>query len=102
MLIFTDRSALLDRIRKEYPQLEQVQHEYLASRTIEETDARLEQNVQEWIRGEELSDIWIGAFCIGMVMSIRGGRDFLWALEDLSAYARDPVAGETRIWRVKR
>lgn len=102
MLNSIDKSALLRRIRNEYPKLDQVQCEYLARQTIEETDSRLEQNVQEWIRKEELSDIWIGSYCVGMVMGIRGGSDFLWALSDLSSYARDPVAGEALIWRVRR
>lgn len=102
MLKNTDKNALLDRIREEYPVFNQMQYERLLARTIEQTDERLERNVAEWLRGDKLSDIWIGRYCVNMVMQIQGGTDFLWALDVLSRYAIDPAVGERLIWRSKR
>ena len=72
-----------------------------AERLVAETDERLEPNVAEWIAGEPLSDIWLGQYCMGLVMRIQG-RGFLTALEALNCYAADPAKGESLIWRVSR
>lgn len=99
MLLHTDEAALADAIEKEFPSMEKAFCERYAKKVIAETDECLEENLNQWMRNEPLSEIWIGKYCIGMVLSIRGNRNFLDALDALNLYALDPAAGERRIWR---
>lgn len=101
MLKKTEPSALAEAVRKASPGLSAELSEAYAARLAAETDERLEENVRQWMSGEELTDVWIGAYSVGMVMEIQGGG-FLAALEALNAYSRDPKTGEPKIWRPVR
>ena len=102
MLKKTDRQKLTEAISQAIPGLEHSACENFAVRIIRETDDRLEDNVREWMEHRPISDIMIGKYCVGMIMAIRGDKDFLSALETLSLYASNPELGECQIWRVIR
>lgn len=102
MLRRTDEQALTDAIKDAFPSMEAALCADRARSIIEKTDERLEENVGQWMRKEPLSEIWIGRYCVGMVMSIRGDNSFLEALEALSLYGSNPSAGERRIWRTRQ
>ena len=51
-----------------------------AEELLADLDPRLTSNLMEWMEGKEISDVWIGKYCINAIMSIRGDRDFLGAL----------------------
>ncbi len=102
MLANTDIRALTEAILTTAPQMSAELCGGYAERLISETDERLEINVRQWMDGEPLTDVWIGGYCIGMVMQIRGNKDFLGALDAMNAYAKDPAVGELKIWRTMR
>lgn len=102
MLRRTDEKALADAIREAFPAMDAALCADRARRVIAKTDERLEDNVGQWMRGEPLSEIWIGRYCVGMVMAIRGDNCFLEALEALSLYGSNPSSGERRIWRTRQ
>lgn len=65
-------------------------------------DERLKLNLNEWIEGQNISDIWIGKYCINAIMSIRGDNDFLGALEAMNTYLHNEEDGIRLIWRGRR
>lgn len=97
-----DRERLYQTLRAEIPGMEDRWYRDRSDQILRDTDERLERNLEEWLSGSPLSDIWIGDYCVGMVLTIRGSTDVLSALEALSVYARDPERGERLIWRVAR
>lgn len=99
MLNHTDRTRLEQALRAAIPGMDDRWYRGSCEKILRETDERLEPNLEEWIAGDSLSDIWIGDYCVGMVLTIRGSTDVLAALEALSVYARDPERGERLIWR---
>lgn len=101
MLRNIEPGMLAEAVRKASGGLSKELSEAYSARLVSETDERLEENVREWLSGEELTDIWIGEYCVGMVMEIQN-CGFLTALESLNAYSRDPEAGEQKIWRPAR
>ena len=102
MLRQIDAGALAQAVRRAVPALGEAQCRAWAQRLVEETDPRLEENVRQWMEGEPLSDVWIGSYCVGMVMKIQGRNDFLSALEAMNRYTADPAAGARVIWRSVR
>lgn len=76
--------------------------EEYARKLVENTDERLMQNLSEWIVGNSISDIWIGKYCVNAIMSIRGDKDFLSALDAMNAYLVDEATGISMIWRGRR
>lgn len=73
-----------------------------AEELLADLDPRLTSNLMEWMEGREISDVWIGKYCINAIMSIRGDRDFLGALKAMNTYLHDEEAGISLIWRGKR
>ena len=94
-------AVLAEAIAAASPGLDWTLCESYAVRLVQETDGRLEGNVRQWMSGEPLSDIWIGKYCIGMVMAIQS-CGFLDALEALNAYCADADLVERKIWRAVR
>lgn len=99
MLAHIDEDKLKKRVAEALRGLSPEAIEKYAKRMIDETDERLETNVDEWIDGKPLSDIYIGKYCIDTVMQIQGQKGFLTALEALNCYAANPALGECKIWR---
>ena len=102
MLKQIERARLAQALHARIPGMDDKWYLRYCDTLLRETDERLEPNLEEWIAGAPLSDIWIGEYCVGMVLAIRGSEDVLAALEALSIYARDPQRGEKLIWRRTR
>ena len=102
MLKQMDRSRLEQALRTRIPGMDEAWYRSRCDALLRDTDERLEPNLEEWIAGAPFSDVWIGDYCVGMVLAIRGSTDGLAALEALSVYARDPERGERLIWRTTR
>ncbi len=66
-----------------------------AEELLADLDPRLTSNLMEWMEGKEISDVWIGKYCINAIMSIRGDRDFLGALKAMNTYLHDEEAEKT-------
>lgn len=94
-------AALAEAVAAATPGLDQSLCQALAARLVQETDERLEENVRQWMSGAPLTDVWIGKYCIGMVMALQS-CGFLEALEAMNAYCTDPELGERKIWRAVR
>ena len=99
MLRNTNADQLVAKLGQVMPGLGHDRLKAFADRMVRETDERLEPNVLEWLCDEPLTDIWIGQYCIGLVLKVQGRGDFLTALEALNCYASDPDLGERLIWR---
>ena len=96
-----DLEKLKAGIRAAYPMLREDGVQTAAEKILRETDERLLENLRQWCEGEEISDIWVGDYCINAIMAIRGDRDFLDALDAMNLYLRDPDIGVRRIWRLR-
>lgn len=94
--------VLIQKIKESSSGIDERVAEEYAKKVIENTDERLTQNLSEWISGKSISDIWIGKYCINAIMSIRGDRDFLSALEAMNTYLVDETTGISMIWRGRR
>lgn len=101
-MITIEKESLGKTISKHYPHMDSVWCEDYANKILIETDIRLEKNVKQWMNGEVLEDLWIGKYCIGAIMSIRGNEDFLSALDAMNLYLKDEEKGELKIWRTKK
>lgn len=97
-----DINCVVDKVCRETPELDRTRAEEFVKAVFDNLDERLIPNVQEWIEGRELSDIWIGKYCIGAIMSIHGDSDFLSALEAMNVYLHDEEKGTFLIWRGRR
>lgn len=95
-----EKSSLSQAIKRCHPEMDETWCGDYAERLIKETDARLEKNVIQWMKGEVIEDIWIDKYCIGFIMELRQNQDFLGALEAMNLYVQDKEDGERRIWRM--
>lgn len=60
-------------------------------------------NVEQWVRGEQITDIYAGKYSIPMIMEIWGRKDFLGALYTMIEYLTgDSDTAERRIWQMRR
>lgn len=100
-MIKVDKERVLQAIRRDNLLMKAEVMEKVADTILEHTDPRLEQNVIEWCDGAAITDIWIGKYCINAIMSIRGDKDFIGALEAMNLYLQDEDAGIWRIWRAR-
>lgn len=92
---------LVCRIKENCIGIDDAYAEEYAKKIISNTDERLIQNLNEWLHGKNISDLWIGKYCINAIMSIRGDKDFLSALEAMNTYLADEAEGIRLIWRGK-
>lgn len=100
-MINITNESIKKAIMRESPSIGEEVAAVLSDKIRETTDYRLEENVREWIEGKEISDLWVGKYCINAIMSIRGDKDFIDALETMSIYLNDEKKGINRIWRMK-
>ena len=101
-LMDISRDRLIEAIISRNITEEEHSAELIADTLLAETDDRLWQNLEEWINGKPISDLWIGEYCINAIMAIRDDDDFLDALLAMSLYLRDEQEGIRVIWRAKK
>ena len=97
-----NKMQLTEKAAQEYPYATREAVEARVERLCESLIPELEPNVAEWVEGKEISDIWIGDFCINKIKDIRRDDRFLDAMEALLLYAKDEKAGIRAIWRTKK
>lgn len=98
--IDTDRLAAL--LRERNPAMDPQYAKEYAENLAQNLDERLLPNLVQWMKGEEIANIWIGKYCVNAIMSIRGDTDFLSALEAMNTYLQDEEKGVCLIWRGRR
>ncbi len=97
-----DATELTDRIRLEYGFTQEAARAR-AMEALEKCPPVLAQNVEEWAKGEKLTDIYIGQYSMPMILAIWKSRDFLKALEAMSELAKgNTEIAELKIWNMRR
>lgn len=100
-MVNVNRESIIEAVKRDNPSIKEGAATLLSDRIKNSTDSRLEKNVREWIEGREITDIWVGKYCINAIMSIRGDKDFIDALEAMNLYLTDEKEGIRRIWRTR-
>ena len=97
-----DIKGLADRICQEYGFTQNTAQDK-AEQIVKNCPAVLAQNVEEWSKGQKLTDIYIGKYTLPMILTIWNSKDFLNALEVMSELEKGNVeAAEVRIWNLRR
>lgn len=90
---------------------EKLQAEYFMAKEAAAQNARdllkempscLIPNIDEWCRGDPLSDIYICGYSIPMVLSLWNSKDFLSALRVCCGLEKNYDDAVTKIWRMRR
>lgn len=101
-MIQIDVQKLEEKIHIEYHMSMEAAHE----RTLQvekRCPKQLYINVYQWIKGEEISDIYIGKYSLPMILSIWKSNDFLRALEVICELSQgDTEKAEFNIWEMRR
>lgn len=72
-------------------------------RTVGNCPVVLEQNVEEWSKGQKLTDIYTGKYTLPMILAIWNSKDFLKVLEVMIELEKGNVESvELRIWNMLR
>ena len=95
-------TSLAEALKKRNSTLDNERAIAQAKELTENLDPRLMPNLKEWVEGKEISDLWIGKYCVNAVMDIRGSKDFISALNAMNLYLKDENAGVRVIWRGRR
>ena len=97
-----DVTQLTDKIRLEYGFTEEAAQDR-AMKALENCPPALAQNVEEWTKGQKLTDIYISQYSLPMILSIWNSRDFLKALEVMIELAKgNTEIAELKIWNMRR
>lgn len=97
-----DVIRLTERIRLEYGFTQEAAQDK-AMQALEDCPAALAQNVEEWSRGENLTDIYISKYSLPMILAIWNNRDFLKALEVMKELEKgNKEIAELKIWNMRR
>lgn len=101
-MIQIDVQKLEEKIHIEYHMSMEVAHE----RTLQvekRCPKQLYINVYQWIKGDEISDIYIGKYSLPMIWDIWKSNDFLRALEVMCELSQgDTENAELKIWEMRR
>lgn len=101
-MIQIDVQKLEEKIHIEYHMSMEAAHE----RTLQvekRCPKQLYINVYQWIKGEEISDIYIGKYSLPMILDIWKSNDFLRALEVICELSQgDTEKAEFNIWEMRR
>lgn len=101
-MIQIDVQKLEEKIHIEYHMSMEAAHE----RTLQvekRCPKQLYINVYQWIKGEEISDIYIGKYSLPMILDIWKSNDFLRALEVMCELSQgDTEKAELKIWEMRR
>lgn len=74
-----------------------------AMQALEDCPVALAQNVEEWSKGQNLTDIFIGKYSLPMILAIWNSRDFLKALKVMGELAKgNNEVAELEIWHMRR
>ena len=97
-----NRTKLVDAIKKEKIFMDDVRCEGYADELLSGLDSRLISNVEQWINGEELTDIKIGKYSIKEIMKIRANNEFFDALDTMCKCIDNPEIADYFVWRFRR
>lgn len=101
-MIQIDRQKLEEKIHIEYHMSMEAAHE----RTLQvekRCPKQLYINVYQWIKGDEISDIYIGKYSLPMILDIWKSNDFLRALEVMCELSQGDIEkAEFNIWEMRR
>ena len=101
-MIQIDVQKLEEKIHIEYHMSMEAAHE----RTLQvekRCPKQLYINVYQWIKGDEISDIYIGKYSLPMILDIWKSNDFLRALEVMCELSQgDTEKAELKIWEMRR
>lgn len=95
-------NKLSAKIQEAYPWTTDEAAKARAERLVKHISDNLAVNVVEWLEGKEISDVWVGDYCVKMVMEIRGDHQFLEAIEALVLYDEDEKEGLREIWKTRK
>lgn len=109
----TRKQKLIERTKKEFGYTtEGAEREVTRLLAILGDAPQLLANVDEWLDGQPLTDVFVGKYCVRTVLVIRGcpdkpaalakRRDILNAIYALAVYAKDKRAGEALIFQIRR
>ena len=97
-----DITQLTDRIRLEYGITQKVEQDR-SLQALENCPPALVQNLEEWAKGQKLTDIYIGQYSLPMILAIWKNRDFLKAMEVMTELAKgNTEIAEMKIWNMRR
>lgn len=97
-----DVTQLTDRICLEYGSTQEAARDK-AIQVLENCPPALAQNVEEWAKGQKLTDIYIGQYSLPMILAIWKNRDFLKAMEVMTELAEGSTEiAELKIWNMRR
>lgn len=97
-----DVTQLIDRIRLEYGFTPEASKDR-AMQVMENCPPALAQNVEEWAKGQKLTDIYIGQYSLPMILAIWKNRDYLKAMEVMAELAKgNTEIAELKIWNMRR
>lgn len=74
----------------------------IAKNIISEVPKELLVNVNEWIKGQKLSDIYIEGYSLPMILALWNNSDFLTAINVMCELTRNKESAEKKIWRMWR
>lgn len=97
-----NRKELVQAIKKEKIFMDDVHCEDYADELLSELDSRLIPNVEQWIKGEDLTDIRIGKYSIKEIMRIRDNNEFFDALDTMHQCIANPEIADYFVWRFRR
>ena len=97
-----DVTQLVDRIHLEYG-FTQRAAQARALQALENCPHALVQNLEEWAKGQKLTDIYIGQYSLPMILAIWKNRDFLKAMEVMTELDKgNTEIAELKIWNMRR
>lgn len=97
-----DVIRLTERICLEYGFTQEVARKK-AMQALEDCPVALTQNVEEWSKGQNLTDIYIGKYSLPLILAIWKNRDFLKAVEVMTELANgNTEIAELKIWNMRR
>lgn len=97
-----DITQLTARIRLEYGFTQKAAQDR-ALQVLENCPPALVQNLEEWAKGQKLTDIYIGRYSLPMILAIWKNRDFLKAMEVMTELAKgNTEIAEMKIWNMRR
>lgn len=97
-----DVTGLVERICQEYGFTRKAAQDK-AMQALGNCPPVLAQNVEEWAKGQKLTDIYIGQYSLPMILDIWNSRDFLKALEVMTELSKgNTEIAELKIWNMRR
>ena len=94
--------GLADRICQEYGFTQKTAQDK-AEQIVKNCPVVLAKNLEEWSKGQKLTNIYIGKYTLPMILAIWNSKDFLNALEVMDELEKGNVeTAELRIWNMRR